>query len=302
MMFHIRYLEYFIVSADVGSFSKAAEVLYTTQSNVSKGVKALEEFVGDRLFVRQSTGITLTPQGKHVYKYASKIMDDVGALKDFSKSAEEEWIHIATSPSSWMADRFVEFYNLHESEDLHWQVYTASVKHILRRIADYKDEVGFVYLTEGHQASFQYTLSRNHLEFVLLAEAEPMVYLGKKHPGFGSEALTEEDLQKLRFVQGYPDVFAPNDREQELPRRNVAVVTNSDYIMERLLQHSRLANISSGRLTSEDPPATNGGIPYPAPQNGPDSPVTAFGYLKREKEDLSRWTKELIHYIQDTLK
>lgn len=301
-MFHIRYLEYFIVSADVGSFSKAAEVLYTTQSNVSKGVKALEEFVGDRLFVRQPTGITLTPQGKHVYKYAGKIMEDVGALKDFSKSAEEEWIHIATSPSSWVADRFVEFYNLHEQESLHWQVFTASVKSIIRRIADYRDEIGFVYLTEGNQAAFQYTMSRNHLEFVLLARAEPMIYLGKTHPGFDSGKLTEKDLQSLRFVQGYQDVFAQDDREKELPRRNVAVVTNSDYIMERLLANSRLANISSGCLTSGDRPVVNEGIPYPAPDNQPECPAAVFGYLKREKEDLSRWTGELVRYIQNTLK
>lgn len=38
-MFNIKYLEYFIVSADMGSFSKAAAILYTTQSNVSKGVR-----------------------------------------------------------------------------------------------------------------------------------------------------------------------------------------------------------------------------------------------------------------------
>lgn len=302
-MFHIRYLEYFIVSADVGSFSKAAEVLYTTQSNVSKGIKALEEFVGDRLFVRQPTGITLTPQGKHVYKHASKILDDVGALKDFSKSAEEEWIHIATSPSSWVADRFVEFYNLHEAEDLHWQVYTSSVKHIIRRIADYKDEVGFVHLTQGRQASFQYTLSRNHLEFVLLAKAEPIIYLGKKHPGFTSETLSEKDLQKLRFVQGYQDIFAQNEPEKELPHRNVAVVTNSDYVMERLLQHSRLANISSGRLlTSGEHPAAGEGIPYFAPKDEPDYPTTAFGYLKREREELGKWPQKLIRYIHTKIR
>lgn len=301
-MFHIRYLEYFIVSADIGSFSKAAEVLYTTQSNVSKGVKALEEFVGDRLFVRQPTGITLTPLGKHVYKYASKIMEDVGALKDFSKNAEEEWIHIATSPSSWVADRFVEFYNLHEQENLHWQVFTSSVKSIIRRIADYKDEIGFVYLTQDNQAAFQYTLSRNHLEFVLLAKAEPMIYLGKKHPGVDSGELTEKDLQELRFVQGYQDVFAQNDREKELPRRNVAVVTNSDYIMERLLLNSRLANISSGCLTSSDHPVVAEGIPYAVPDDRPECPAAVFGYLKREKESLSKWPEKFVRYIQNMLK
>ena len=139
-MFNIKYLEYFIVSADMGSFSKAAAILYTTQSNVSKGVRILEEYVGDQLFVRQAKGIALTPQGKHVYKYASQIMEDMDALRDLTKNGEEKWIHIATNPSSWVADRFVDFYDLHRQEDLHWQIFTASVEHIMRRMADYKDE------------------------------------------------------------------------------------------------------------------------------------------------------------------
>lgn len=110
-MINFRHLEYFVVSADTGSFSKAAEVLYTTQSNISKGVKALERAIGVALFVRQSTGIALTAKGKHVYKYACKIMEDVGALKDFSGEGKVERIHFSMNPSSWLADRFVEFYN-----------------------------------------------------------------------------------------------------------------------------------------------------------------------------------------------
>lgn len=302
-MFNIKYLEYFIVSADMGSFSKAAAVLYTTQSNVSKGVRILEEYVGEQLFVRQAKGIALTPQGKHVYKYASQIMEDMDALRDLTKNGEEKWIHIATNPSSWVADRFVEFYNVHCQEDLHWQIFTASVEDIMRRLADYKDELGLVYVLESKKASFQYMLARNHLEFTPLTRATPMIYLGKGHPSFGAETLTETEMEKLRFVQGYQDVFSQNDhwkiqngKGQEMPRRNVAVVTNSDYIMERLLLNSQMANISTDYLTDDEHRIVAAGIPL---EQGDDEVV--FGYMKREKEGLSTWTEAFIGYIRNTL-
>ncbi len=302
-MFNIKYLEYLIVSADMGSFSKAAAVLYTTQSNISKGIKLLEEYVGDRLFVRQAKGITLTPQGKHVYKYASRIMEDMGALRDFTKNSEEQWIHIATNPSSWVADRFVDFYDLHRQEDLHWQIFTASVEHIMRRMADYKDELGLIYVMEGKRASFQYMLSRNHLEFIPLTRAEPMIYLGKGHPLFGAATLGEEEMRGLRFVQGYQDVFSQSDdwkirgeTGERLARRDVAVVTNSDYIMERLLLNSQMANISTDYLTDDEHRIVAKGIPLEQ-----ENDEVVFGYLKREKEELGRWAEEFIHYIQGAL-
>lgn len=304
-MFNIKYLEYFIVSADMGSFSKAAAVLYTTQSNISKGIKTLEEYVGDRLFVRRSRGIALTPRGKHVYKYASRIMEDMGALRDFAKSSREEWVHISTNPSSWVADRFVEFYNLHSRENLHWRILTGSVERIMRRVADYKDELGLVYVMEAKKASFQYQLSRNHLEFIPMAEAKPMIYLGKGHPAFGGESLTKEDMKELRFVQGYRDAFsasgygpAADGKEKERLRRNVAVVTDSDYIMERLLLNSPMANISTNYLTDGEHRIVADGIPL---QEDGENNSAAFGCLKRENEALGPWGQKFVEYMQAVL-
>ncbi|OYP41432.1 hypothetical protein CG709_04910, partial [Lachnotalea glycerini] len=39
----IKHLQYFVVSVDMGSFHSAAKVLFTTQSHVSKTIKALEQ-------------------------------------------------------------------------------------------------------------------------------------------------------------------------------------------------------------------------------------------------------------------
>ena len=71
-MINIKQLKYFITCADAGSFSEAASVLYTTQSSVSKVIRALEEEMQASLFVRNLHGISLTQNGKQAYAYANR--------------------------------------------------------------------------------------------------------------------------------------------------------------------------------------------------------------------------------------
>ena len=302
-MLDLKQLNYFMVCTDVGSFSEAAKILYTTQSNVSKAIKALEKSVGAELFVRQSRGIALTAQGNHVYKYACKIMDEVNALKDFSRSGEVEWLNISCNPSSWFANRFVEFYNLHYAENIHCQVYNTSVANIMKRVRDYKDDLGFVYVMDSQKVAFQYALTRNNLEFIPLIHVDAILYLGQKHPLYSEKSIDQTELHKLRFIQSYQDEFTENNywtvkdgKGKILTGMDVAVVTNSDYIMERMLTNSRLANISGNYLSSDENQAVDGGIPL----EQEDSQVI-FGYLKREGEDLEETARLFAGFIEQSL-
>ena len=59
-MTDLRQLQYFVACVETGSFSEAAKVLYTTQSSVSKAMKAMEESMGLLLFERMPKGIVPT--------------------------------------------------------------------------------------------------------------------------------------------------------------------------------------------------------------------------------------------------
>ena len=56
----IRVLKYFITVAQEENMTRAAEVLHTTQSNLSRQLAELENSVGKKLFERGSRKITLT--------------------------------------------------------------------------------------------------------------------------------------------------------------------------------------------------------------------------------------------------
>ena len=169
-MINIKQLKYFITCADAGSFSEAASVLYTTQSSVSKVIRALEEEMQASLFVRNPHGISLTQNGKQAYAYASRVLENVEAMAELSAVGDTQWLNIAFNPSSWIADCFVRFYQIHEKENLHCQVHTGKMREVLERIHEYKDELGFLYVTTRQQTDLQYLLVRKQLEFIPLKE------------------------------------------------------------------------------------------------------------------------------------
>jgi len=70
----LRALEIFRTVAAEGSISKAAARLNRVQSNISTRVKQLEQHLGKQLFVRQKSGLTLTPDGVMLLPYAERLL------------------------------------------------------------------------------------------------------------------------------------------------------------------------------------------------------------------------------------
>lgn len=57
-----------------GSFLEAASRLYVTQSTVSSRIQTLESYLGATLFVRNRSGATLTPAGRHFLRHAKSLV------------------------------------------------------------------------------------------------------------------------------------------------------------------------------------------------------------------------------------
>ena len=70
----IRVLKYFLAVAEAESITRAAEILHTTQPNLSRQLTDLEESVGRKLFERGSRKITLTEEGMFLCRRAKEIV------------------------------------------------------------------------------------------------------------------------------------------------------------------------------------------------------------------------------------
>lgn len=69
-----KWLEAFITVAEQGSFSKAAQLLYTSPTALTQQLNALERYLQCAVFERTYRGVRLTPAGETFYQYAKEIM------------------------------------------------------------------------------------------------------------------------------------------------------------------------------------------------------------------------------------
>ncbi|QYX55983.1 LysR family transcriptional regulator [Roseovarius sp. SCSIO 43702] len=67
---NITSLRTFIAIVDTGSLVRASQVLHVTQSTVTARLKTLEDALGQQLVNRQKSGVTLTPAGTKLLRYA----------------------------------------------------------------------------------------------------------------------------------------------------------------------------------------------------------------------------------------
>ena len=293
----LKQLQYFVVCAQTGSFSDAAKVLYSTQPSVSKVVKALEDALGMQLFERLPRGIRLTVQGQKVYRYACRITNEIDTLENMAAHGMTKWIRVSLNPSSWFANQFVDFYNETYEKNYHFQLTTAGVRSVMDRVRDYVDDIGFVYILSQQKENFLHEISRNKLQFVPMYETDVVFYPGKETELYDSSKSKVElkDLDGVRFIQNYQDEFfdigSVHEESFQWKDIDISVLTNSDYIMEKMLKNSRVSNVS-GSYLSENKTGTTPGIPL----NMGDSKVL-FGYIVHKGEKINESVQKLIDFL-----
>lgn len=297
----LKQLQYFVVCAQTGSFSDAAKVLYSTQPSVSKVVKALEDALGMQLFERLPRGIRLTVQGQKVYRYACRITNEISVLENMASHGMTKWIRVSLNPSSWFANQFVDFYNETYEKNYHFQLTTAGVRSVMDRVRDYVDDIGFVYILSQQKENFLHEISRNKLQFVPMYETDVVFYPGRKTELYdsGRSKVELQDLEGVRFIQNYQDEFfdigSVHEDSFQWKAIDISVLTNSDYIMEKMLKNSRVSNVS-GSYLSENKTGTTPGIPL----DMGDSKVL-FGYIIHKGEKIDESVQELIDFLMTRL-
>jgi DNA-binding transcriptional LysR family regulator len=86
---NIKHLEHLLALADTGSFSRAAEKLFITQSALSRSIQSLEDDLGGRVLDRIGKRNELTPLGQDVVARARHIVRDAAELRHSAKLLQE---------------------------------------------------------------------------------------------------------------------------------------------------------------------------------------------------------------------
>ena len=77
----LEQLRAFVAVAETGSFTRAAEGLYTSHSSISRAVSALERELGVTLIERDNRVVGLTKAGETLLSGAKDLLERENALK-----------------------------------------------------------------------------------------------------------------------------------------------------------------------------------------------------------------------------
>ena len=190
-MLNLYKLEIFTQVVEAGSFSAAAQRLLMTQSGVSQHIQDLERALGVKLLTRTPRGVKLTEPGKTLYDYAQRIArlasEAEAAVTDVAQLAAGEVILGATpGVSVYVLAVWVESFGLRYPQ-LTVNVQTDITPRIIEMLLAQRLEIGIV---EG-ELNLPPTspIIAHELEMV-----EHFVVVGRKHPFWGLEGITLDDL------------------------------------------------------------------------------------------------------------
>lgn len=171
---NLKQLEAFVATAEYSSFTKAAEVMFLTQSTVSSHISALESTLGVRLIQRSARQrVTLTKEGELVYREAKDILDRCQALQDLKNHDHRNQLVIGASSvpgQCLMPELMADFLELYPQS--HYVQLRGDSMRIHQYLAQGKANLGFVGIAANPKEYHYHPVAEDRL-VLITASKEP---------------------------------------------------------------------------------------------------------------------------------
>ncbi|GAB3489084.1 LysR family transcriptional regulator [Marinomonas epiphytica] len=139
------FLRTFCTLAEVGHYTKTAQLLNMTQSGVSQHIKKLEEQFAVALFVKQSKPMSLTDAGERLFKEAQEILFALEELKTtVGEDPHDRGLVRLASPGSVGLKLYPNLLALQQGTQLVVDYRLAPNNDVLQSVADHKVDIGLV--------------------------------------------------------------------------------------------------------------------------------------------------------------
>lgn len=244
-------LRTFRVVAETLNFTRAAERLNLTQSAVSHQIRALEEELGEPLFLRGKRGVRLSEAGRLVLDDAGRLLDLAEAMRERvgrrsqalsgrvrAAAATQAFVHL-------FAPLFEAFMREHPGVELTFRT-TVSTDQTVADILSGNADVGFASLAVYSPA----------LRVFQLFEDELMLVVAPSHRLAGQAEASMEDLAGARFVlfergasirRAADELFARAGLSPEL-----ALESNDTYFIKLMVEHGLGVSLLPGWAVAEE--------------------------------------------------
>lgn len=140
-----KQLQSFVSVVKYKSFTQAAQHLYLSQPTISAHVSQLENELGNRLIIRTTKNIEITPKGLEIYEYAVNILNLRDRMVELCHSQTQTIIHVGAStiPSTYiLPDILAEFGSLYA--DTYFSLHQNNSQGIIDGVKEGLFDVGLI--------------------------------------------------------------------------------------------------------------------------------------------------------------
>jgi DNA-binding transcriptional LysR family regulator len=222
--------------AETLNFTKASENLYLTQSAVSHQIKALEDELGVRLFIRGARGVTLTDAGEAALEHAVRILEEAEKMRQSVAERESSIVgrvRVAAATQALVhlfAPLFEEFMDAHSQVDLVFRT-TPSTEQTIDDILNGIADIGFASLP----------VYSPNLEVEELFEDELSLVVGPKHRFAGIGTVSAKQLEGERWIlfERGASIRRASDRffKKLSFEPEMALESNDTYFIKLMIEH-----------------------------------------------------------------
>lgn len=184
----LEQIQYFVASAEAGSFSAAAKRLFVSHSSVSRGVSALERELGVTLFVRDRRILRCTPGGEAFLVQGRKLLSQAAALRDSMKKYRGQKRLRITSISAYIPKAYALIRQFREAyPGIALELVQADQSTVIEKLIHGETDLGI---------GFSYTFPEDPaLEALAVEQGRFCALMSPNHPLAKRAFLTREDIQ-----------------------------------------------------------------------------------------------------------
>ena len=229
----LRNLITFTHVAELGSFTRAAELLGYSQSTISFQIKQLEDELGCLLFERINHTINLTERGHQLVSYAHQIR---ALTEDFKESQEKEealsgHIHVVTPDSvceEMINAHYIDFHKKYPSISVR---FTTGDSSVMLKMLDH-NEADVIITLDQRLYNKDYVIAKEQplsMHFVARRDSK---FAGKKN--LSVKDIIHEPFILTEYGQGYRRVFDRELAKKSLEINPVLEIGRTDMITSML--------------------------------------------------------------------
>lgn len=202
--------------AELGSFTRAAQVLSITQPAVSQHIRALEEELNTRIFERQNGRLIVTREGEEVIRCAKKMVALQNNLRQSLQDDRAQTAHLTigithTAESNPIAEALARYSA--QSEGIRIKMITDSLNQLYTMLKTYELDLAIVEGRVPDPVIHYYMLDTDDLVLAVSAE----------HPLARRGLVTLEELKKERMILRLPDSGTRNLFVAHLESNNMSL-------------------------------------------------------------------------------